>query len=57
MRDIPLEQKSITDLRSVAQAIGAEFTFADDKQTLIALIRGNEDKPLPEKPPVIKWKA
>ena len=57
MRDIPLEQKSITELRSVAQAIGAEFTFADDKQTLIALIRGNEDKPLPEKPPVIKWKA
>ena len=39
MRQAPLEERSITELRAMAQAMDAKFVFSDDKQRLITIIR------------------
>jgi hypothetical protein len=39
MRNAELEDRSLTELRALAQAMGAKFAFADDKSKIIANIR------------------
>lgn len=39
MRQAPLEDRSITELRSMAQAMGATFEFKDDKNAVMKIIR------------------
>lgn len=39
MRQAPLEDRSITELRAMAQAMDAKFSFSDDKTAMISIIR------------------
>lgn len=39
MRQAPLEERSITELRAMAQAMDATFSMGDDKSALMGIIR------------------
>lgn len=46
-----LHAKSMTELRAIAQALGAKFGFGDDKAKLIAAIEAAQAAKLPAPPP------
>lgn len=48
MRQAPLEERSITELRSMAQAMGAAFDFKDDKNAVMKIIRDHMAAKVPK---------
>ncbi len=53
MRQSPLEEKSIVELRSLAQTLGAKFTFSDNKSVLIKSIRAVSEASAPRALPFV----
>ena len=48
MRQAALEDRSLTELRAMAQAMNAPFSFADDKNKIIGLIRSHLEQKIPK---------
>lgn len=48
MRQAQLEDRSLTELRAMAQAMNAIFSFADDKNALIKIIRDCMEAKVPK---------